>query len=103
MAYGQEHIEPELLDWIDSIPAGSVFTISVPVTESLLFMRRAQISSYYEPGSFELFLLAFNNYLNSKLNDVKVEACLILPFKLLRCGSNANCQNGDRWPPQDFG
>ena len=78
MAYGQEHIEPELLDWIDSIPAGSVF-YDIGASNGIFALYAAGSDLRViacEPDPSNYFLLAFNNYLNSKLNDVKVEACL---------------------------
>lgn len=78
MAYGQEHIEPELLDWIDSIPAGSVF-YDIGASNGIFALYAAGSNLRViacEPDPSNYFLLAFNNYLNSKLNGVNLEACL---------------------------
>jgi FkbM family methyltransferase len=78
MAYGHEYIEPELLDWIDSIPPGSVL-YDIGASNGIFAIYAAASNLRVvacEPDPSNYFLLAFNNYLNSKLNNVKLEACL---------------------------
>ena len=78
MAYGHEHIEPELLDWIDGIPSGSVL-YDIGASNGIFSIYAASRSLRViacEPDPSNYFLLAFNNYLNSTLNDVSLEACL---------------------------
>ena len=60
-----------------SIPAGSVFRYRCHNGIFALYAAGSDLRVIAcEPDPSNYFLLAFNNYLNSKLNDVKVEACL---------------------------
>ena len=78
MAYGHEYIEPELLDWIDGLPKGAVlFDIGASNGIFALYAaaRGASVTAF-EPDPTNYFLLAFNNYINSRLYGVAVDACL---------------------------
>ncbi|MGZ5007868.1 MAG: FkbM family methyltransferase [Methylobacter sp.] len=67
MASGHEHIEPELLDWIDRIPAGEVL-YDVGASNGIFSLYAAACGLRVialEPDPLNYFLLAYNNYLNS--------------------------------------
>lgn len=76
MASGHEHIEPELLDWIDAIPRGEVL-FDIGASNGIFSMYAAACDLRVvalEPDPLNYFLLAYNSYLNSK-NGVSLEGC----------------------------
>jgi FkbM family methyltransferase len=77
MASGHEHIEPEILDWIDNIPHGEVL-YDIGASNGIFSMYAAACGLRViaiEPDPMNYFLLSYNNYLNSKTNDVALEGC----------------------------
>ena len=67
MAAGRELIEPELLDWIDTIPKGEVlYDVGASNGTFALYAAASGASVYaFEPDPSNYFLLSYNNYLNS--------------------------------------
>lgn len=65
-AVGLEHIEPELLDYIDSLPAGSIFyDIGASTGIFSIYARNSGLNVYaFEPEAQNFSLLEKNNYLN---------------------------------------
>lgn len=65
---GLEYIEPELLDYIDSLPAGSIFyDIGASTGVFSIYARNSGLNVYaFEPEAQNFSLLEKNNYLNSK-------------------------------------
>lgn len=77
MASGHEHIEPELLDWIDRIPAGEVL-YDVGASNGIFSMYAAACGLRViaiEPDPLNYFLLAYNSYLNSTSSGAALEGC----------------------------
>ncbi len=77
MACGHEHIEPELLDWIDAIPRGEVL-FDIGASNGIFSMYAAASALRVvaiEPDPLNYFLLAYNSYLNSKSHGVTLEGC----------------------------
>lgn len=77
MACGHEHIEPELLDWIDQIPQGEVM-YDVGASNGIFSIYAAACGLRVvsiEPDPMNYFLLAYNNYLNSKSTGTALEGC----------------------------
>jgi FkbM family methyltransferase len=77
MACGHEYIEPEFLDWVDSIPPGEVL-YDVGASNGIFSMYAAACGLRVisiEPDPMNYFLLAYNNYLNSKSTGVALEGC----------------------------
>lgn len=77
MACGHEYIEPELLDWIDKIPPREVL-YDVGASNGIFSMYAAACGLRVisiEPDPMNYFLLAYNNFLNSKSNGVALEGC----------------------------
>lgn len=77
MASGHEHIEPEILDWIDSIPQGEVL-YDIGASNGIFAMYAAACGLRViaiEPDPMNYFLLAYNNYLNSRSNAIALEGC----------------------------
>lgn len=75
MAAGLEHIEPELLDWIDSIPRGANyydFGASNGIF-ALYAAKRGLSVTAIEPDPSNYFLLSWNAFLN-RANDVNIAA-----------------------------
>ena len=66
MATGAEHIEPELLDWIDQIPRGSVY-YDLGASNGIFALyaaKRGLKVIAVEPDPSNYFLLSWNCYLN---------------------------------------
>ncbi|OIR11453.1 hypothetical protein GALL_69460 [mine drainage metagenome] len=77
MACGHEHIEPELLDWIDSIPQGAVM-YDIGASNGIFAMYAVACGLRViaiEPDPANYFLLSYNNYLNASANGVALEGC----------------------------
>lgn len=77
MACGHEHIEPEFLDWIDSLHRGEVL-YDIGASNGIFSMYAAACGLRViaiEPDPMNYFLLAYNNYLNSRSNGVALEGC----------------------------
>lgn len=77
MAAGHEHIEPELLDWIDNIPQGEVL-YDIGASNGIFSMYAAACGLRViavEPDPLNYFLLSYNNYLNAKSYDITLEGC----------------------------
>ena len=71
MAVGHEHIEPELLDWIDSIPKGeSLYDIGASNGIFSFYASAKGLNvTAFEPDASNFFLLSYNNFINNnKLN-----------------------------------
>jgi FkbM family methyltransferase len=77
MAAGHELIEPELLDWIDTIPKGEVlYDVGASNGIFALYASASGASVYaFEPDSSNYFLLAYNNYLNSSSSGCPLKGC----------------------------
>lgn len=77
MAAGHELIEPELLDWIDSIPKGEVlYDVGASNGIFALYAAAAGVSVYaFEPDPSNYFLLSYNNYLNSSFSGCPLKGC----------------------------
>ncbi len=90
MACGHEHIEPEILDWIDKIPSGEVL-YDVGASNGIFSMYAAACGLRViavEPDPMNYFLLAYNNYLNSRSSGVALEGCYNLAIsKAMAVGS----------------
>jgi FkbM family methyltransferase len=77
MACGHEHIEPELLNWIDDIPTGEVL-YDVGASNGIFAMYAAACGVRViaiEPDPLNYFLLSYNNYLNSISSGCALEGC----------------------------
>ncbi|ADE10847.1 FkbM family methyltransferase [Sideroxydans lithotrophicus] len=77
MASGHEHIEPELLDWIDCIPQGEVL-YDIGASNGIFALYAAACGLRViaiEPDPMNYFLLSYNNYLNSRSTGVALEGC----------------------------
>jgi FkbM family methyltransferase len=77
MASGQEYIEPELLDWIDKIPKNEVMW-DIGASNGIFSFYAAACGVKVisvEPDPMNYFLLAYNNYLNSKSFGIFLEGC----------------------------
>jgi len=77
MASGHEYIEPEILDWIDSIPQGEVL-YDIGASNGIFAMYAAACGLRViaiEPDPMNYFLLSYNNYLNSRSTGVALEGC----------------------------
>jgi len=75
MAYGHECIEHEFLDWIDKIDPKEVL-YDVGASNGIFPMCAAACglrAISFEPDPMNSFLLAHDNYLNSKSNGVALE------------------------------
>jgi FkbM family methyltransferase len=68
MACGHEYIEPECLDWIDSLENDStLFDIGASNGIFSIYAGKKNIQvTAFEPDPFNFFLISYNNYLNSK-------------------------------------
>ena len=77
MAAGHELIEPELLDWIDTIPKGEVlYDVGASNGIFALYAAAAGASVYaFEPDPSNYFLLSHNNYLNSSSSGRPLKGC----------------------------
>lgn len=77
MAHGQEHIEPELLDWIDSLPRGATY-YDLGASNGIFAIYAAAKGlevHAFEPDPSNYFLLAYNNFLNSQSAGTKLAGC----------------------------
>ncbi|MHB1116411.1 FkbM family methyltransferase [Sideroxydans sp.] len=86
MACGHEHIEPEILDWIDTIPQGEV-VYDIGASNGIFAMYAAACGLRViaiEPDPMNYFLLAYNNFLNSSSNGVALEGCYNLAISAAR-------------------
>lgn len=80
MAAGHEHIEPEILDWLDRIPRGEVL-YDIGASNGIFSMYAAACGLRViaiEPDPMNYFLLAYNNFLNSRARGVALEGCFNL-------------------------
>lgn len=77
MVSGHEHIEPELLDWIDRIPAGEIlYDVGASNGIFLIYATACGLRVIaLEPDPLNYFLLAYNNYLNSMSSGTALEGC----------------------------
>ena len=77
MAEGHEHIEPELLDWIDAIPTSSIL-YDIGASNGIFALyaaARGLCVHAFEPDPSNYFLLSYNNYLNDNEGLGKVAGC----------------------------
>lgn len=77
MALGHEHIEPELLDWIDHMPSHSV-VFDLGASNGIFSMYAAANGhdvTAFEPDPSNFFLLSYNNFLNTKRANFKPARC----------------------------
>lgn len=67
MAVGHEYIEPELLDWIDTIPKGeSLYDIGASNGIFSFYASAKGLSvTAFEPDASNFFLLSYNNFINN--------------------------------------
>lgn len=75
-AVGLEHIEPELLDYLDSLPKGSVY-YDIGASSGVFALYAAALGLCvwaFEPEAQNYALLEYNNYLNSKQGDWKLNS-----------------------------
>ena len=78
MATGHEHIEPELLDWIDAMPRSAVmYDIGASNGIFSVYAAAKGVAVYaFEPDPSNYFLLSYNNYLNSSRGKSGVKGCM---------------------------
>lgn len=80
MAEGHEYIEPELLDWIDSLPDDAVLYdagASNGIFALYAAARGCQVYAF-EPDPTNYFLISFNNFLNKRAHGFAVAGCMNL-------------------------
>lgn len=78
MATGHEHIEPELLNWIDAMPPSSVmYDIGASNGIFSVYAAAKGVDVYaFEPDPSNYFLLSYNNYLNSSQGKKGIKGCM---------------------------
>ncbi len=77
MAHGPDYIEPELLDWIDSLPHGATyFDLGASNGIFAIYAAAKGLEVHaFEPDPSNYFLLAYNNFLNSQASKVRLAGC----------------------------
>lgn len=82
MAEGHEYIEPELLDWLDSLPDDAVLYDAGASNGIFALYAAAKGRKVYafEPDPTNYFLISFNNFLNKQAHGFAIAGCMNLAF-----------------------